>query len=73
MTDGEVGRLKRFIDEGPLEVGEQVTVKALRSDLTENEGVGYSIYMLFGYEIVYGESDMTAYAVLPFNIEVNEQ
>ena len=70
IVDSEVGRLRKFIDEGPLKIGQEITVKALRADLTENEDAGYSIYVLFGYEIA--NSETTAYAVLPFNIEVSE-
>lgn len=49
-----------------LTVGQSITVKTLKGTLIT--GVGYSIYVLFGYEII-NASNVHAYAVLPFNIE----
>ena len=51
---------------GYLNQGENVTVKALRTNLFEK--VGLSIYFLIGYEII-DDTDVHAYAVLPINIE----
>lgn len=48
-------------------IGQNVTVKALKAVLFENEGL--SINIIMGYEIINAES-VHAYAVLPFNIEV---
>ena len=47
--------------------GENVTVKALKAVLFENDG--FSINVMMGYEIINADS-VHAYAVLPFNIEV---
>ena len=47
--------------------GENVTVKALKAVLFENEGL--SINVMMGYEIINADS-VHAYAMLPFNIEV---
>jgi hypothetical protein len=49
-----------------LNQGENVTVKALRTNLFEK--VGLSIYFLIGYEII-DDSDVRAYAAMPINIE----
>jgi hypothetical protein len=48
-------------------VGQNVTVKALKTMLFE--GDGFSISVMMGYEIINADS-VHAYAVLPFNIEV---
>jgi len=52
-----------------LSVGEEITVKALRANVTDKEG--FSIYVLLGYEII-DECGVGAYAVLPFNVETHE-
>jgi len=49
-----------------LTIGQNITVKALKGTLVTKEV--YSIYVLFGYEIINANS-VHAYAVLPFNIE----
>ena len=49
-----------------LTIGQSITVKALKGTLVTRES--YSIYVLFGYEII-NASGIHAYAVLPFNIE----
>jgi hypothetical protein len=49
-----------------LTVGQSIAVKALKGTLVTRES--YSIYVLFGYEII-NVSGIHAYAVLPFNIE----
>jgi len=51
-----------------LTVGQSITVKTLKGTLITGEG--YSIYVLFGYEII-NASSIHAYAVLPFNIETS--
>lgn len=48
-------------------IGQNVTVKALKTILFENDGL--SINVMMGYEIINADS-IHAYAVLPFNIEV---
>jgi hypothetical protein len=49
-----------------LTIGQNIAVKALKGTLVIRES--YSIYVLFGYEII-NVSGIHAYAVLPFNIE----
>ena len=49
-----------------LDVGENVTVSALRANIISKEGL--CIYFLLGYEVV-DDSDVHAYATLPLNIE----
>ncbi|MFQ6073851.1 MAG: hypothetical protein ACE5KC_01400 [Candidatus Bathyarchaeia archaeon] len=65
-VDGELTMREELFESGYLSAGEDITVKALRADITNEEGL--SIYLLLGYEII-DESGVSAYAVLPFNIE----
>jgi hypothetical protein len=51
---------------GYLSVGENVTVRALRAETIEKEGL--RIYVLIGYEIV-DDASVHAYAAIPLNIE----
>jgi len=51
---------------GYLHQGENVTVKALRTNVIDKEGL--SIYFAIGYEIV-NDADVHAYAAMPLNIE----
>lgn len=51
---------------GYLRQGENVTVKALRANVIDKEGL--SIYFAIGYEIV-DDADVHAYAAMPLNIE----
>jgi len=51
---------------GYLSVGENVTVRALRAEIIEKEGL--CIYVLIGYEIV-DDAGVHAYAAIPLNIE----
>ncbi len=55
-----------LFESGYLSVGENITVKALRGNVIDKEGL--RIYLLLGYEII-DESSVHAYAALPFNIE----
>ena len=51
---------------GYLRIGENVTVRALRAEIIEKEGL--CIYVLIGYEIV-DDAGVHAYAAIPLNIE----
>ena len=51
---------------GYLSVGENVTVKALRTNIIEKESM--NIYFLIGYEVI-DELGVHAYAAMPINIE----
>jgi len=66
IVDGELTMRGELFESGYLSVGEEVTVKALRADVIDREGL--RIYLLLGYEII-DESGVHAYGVLPFNIE----
>jgi hypothetical protein len=65
-VDGELTMREELFESGYLSAGENITVRALRADITDEEGL--SIYLLLGYEII-DESGVSAYAILPFNIE----
>jgi len=62
----EVVLREMLFGSGYLSVGENVTVKALRTNIIEKEGM--CIYFLIGYEII-DELGVHAYAAIPFNIE----
>jgi hypothetical protein len=55
-----------LFETGYLAVGQSITVETLKGTLVTKEA--YSIYVLFGYEII-NESSVHAYVVLPFNIK----
>ncbi len=57
---------EELFESGYLSEGETITVKALRADVIDKEGL--CVYLLLGYEII-NEASVRAYAVLPFNIE----
>lgn len=63
---GEEVMTREELFEGYLSVGEDITVKALRADVIDKDGL--CVYLLLGYEII-DENGAHAYAVLPFNIE----
>lgn len=65
-VDEELTMRAELFESGYLSVGENITVKALRADVIDKEGL--RVYLLLGYEII-DESGDHAYAVLPFNIE----
>jgi len=65
-VDGEVTMREELFESGYLSEGETITVKALRADVIDKEGL--CVYLLLGYEII-NESTVHAYAILPFNIE----
>jgi len=65
-VDEELTMRAEIFESDYLSVGEDITVKALRADVINKEG--FRVYLLLGYEII-DESDVRAYAVLPFNIE----
>jgi len=66
IVDEESMVREELFESGYLSLGEDITVKALRGDIIDKEGL--RIYLLLGYEII-DESGVHAYAVLPFNIE----
>lgn len=63
----EVTRREELFNNTFSSIGENVTVKALKAVLFENDGL--SINVMMGYEIINADA-IHAYAVLPFNIEV---
>ena len=65
-VDGEVTMREELFESGYLSEGETITVKALRADVIDKEGL--CVYLLLGYEII-NESTVHAHAILPFNIE----
>ena len=65
-VDGEVTMREELFESGYLSEGETITVKALRADVIDKQGL--CVYLLLGYEII-NESGASACAVLPFNIE----
>jgi len=65
-VNGEVTMREELFESGYLSEGETITVKALRANVIDKEGL--CVYLLLGYEII-NESTVYAYAVLPSNIE----
>jgi hypothetical protein len=65
-VNGEVTMREELFESGYLSEGENTTVKALRADVINKQGL--CVYLLLGYEII-NESTVHAYAILPFNIE----
>jgi hypothetical protein len=65
-VNGEIIMREELFESGYLSEGENITVKALRADVIDKEGL--CVYLLLGYEII-DESGANACAVLPFNIE----
>jgi hypothetical protein len=65
-VDGEVTMREELFESSYLSEGETITVKALRADVIDKQGL--CVYLLLGYEII-NESTVHAYAILPFNIE----
>ena len=66
IVNGELMTREELFESGYLSAGENLTIKALRADLIDKEGL--SFYLLLGYEII-DSSEVSAYAVLPFNID----
>lgn len=66
IVDEEPMMREELFESGYLSVGENITVKTLRGNMIDKEGL--CIYLLLGYEII-DETGAHAYAVLPFNIE----
>jgi len=64
--DGQVTMREELFESGYLSEGETITVKALRADVIDKQGL--SVYLLLGYEII-NQSTVHAHAILPFNIE----
>jgi len=64
--DGQVTMREELFESGYLSEGKTITVKALRADVIDKQGL--CVYLLLGYEIING-STVHAYAILPFNIE----
>jgi len=65
-VNGELMTREELFESDYLSEGENITVRALRADVIDREGL--CIYLLLGYEII-DESGVHAHAVLPFNIE----
>jgi hypothetical protein len=65
-VDGEVTMREELFESGYLSEGETITVKALRADVIDKQGL--CVYLLLCYEIING-STVHAHAILPFNIE----
>jgi len=65
-VDGEIVMREELFESGYLSEGETITVKALRADVIDKEGL--CVYLLLGYEII-NEASVRAYAILPFNIK----
>ncbi len=70
IVDGEAIRAGRLFNGTYMSLGDDVTVKALKTIL-KTDGEGFSIYTLIGYEIIDNENGAHAYAILPFNIETS--
>jgi len=66
IVDEELMMREELFENGYLSVDETITVKALRGNMIDKEGL--RIYLLLGYEII-DETGAHAYAALPFNIE----
>ncbi|MCK4440148.1 hypothetical protein KAU85_04100 [Candidatus Bathyarchaeota archaeon] len=66
IVDQELTMREELFESGYLSGDESVNIKALRADVIDKEGL--CIYLLLGYEII-NDSNIHAYAVLPFNIE----
>jgi len=65
-VDGQIMMREELFESGYLSEGETITVKALRADVIDKEGL--CVYLLLGYEII-NESTVHAHAILSFNIE----
>jgi hypothetical protein len=65
-VDTQVVKRTELFKDGFSAVGEEVMVTALKLVLFENQNI--SINILYGFEITNAES-VTAFALLPFNIE----
>ncbi len=65
-VNGEIIMREELFESGYLSEGENITVKALRTDVIDKQGL--CVYLLLGYEII-NEPTIHAYAILPFNIE----
>ena len=66
-VNSEVMNVSTLFEEGYIEVGDEVLVKAVQRKATNENGL--SIVILLAYEIE-SQNGYTLYAVLPFNIEV---
>ncbi|MBE0520597.1 hypothetical protein IBX35_06110 [Candidatus Bathyarchaeota archaeon] len=65
-VNGQVTMRQELFESGYLSEGETITVKVLRADVIDKQGL--CVYLLLGYEII-NESTVHAHAILPFNIE----
>jgi len=65
----EVFNVSQLLNDGYINIGDTVTIKALQATVTNDQGV--SITIIFGYEIISSEDHF--YAVLPFNINIEEE
>lgn len=65
-VSGQLAMREELFDGGYVSEGENMVVKALRADVIDKKGL--CVNVLLGYEII-DESGISAYAILPFNIE----
>jgi len=65
--DSDIVRLQQTYEEELLLIGDEITVKALKRAVTNDNGV--TVTMIFGYEINDPSNGNHLYAVLPVNIE----
>ncbi len=66
IIDEELTMREELFGNSYLNAGESITIKTLRADIIDKEGL--CICFLLGYEII-DDSNVDAYAILPFNIE----
>jgi len=71
IVDEKAIRVGRLFNGTYMSLGDNITVKALKTILKTGEG--FSLYTLIGYEIIDQTSGAHAYAILPFNIETSSE
>ena len=65
--DSDIVRLQQIYEEELVSIGDEITVKALKRTVTNENGV--TVNMIFGYEINDLSNGNHLYTVLPVNIE----
>lgn len=65
--DSDIVRLQQIYEEELVSIGDEITVKALKRTVTNENGV--TVTVIFGYEINDLSNSNHLYAVLPVNIE----
>jgi hypothetical protein len=66
-SNSDIVRLQQIYEEEIVSIGDEITVKALKRRVTNENGV--TVTMIFGYEINDLANGNDLYAVLPVNIE----